>query len=589
MSKQWAVIVPLTLGLVAACSQVSTAPPAPTPTATPAATPTPVSTPSPEPPPDPRVILEASFAAMDDLESFHFELRAASLAPATGSSDDAGAGPPITLVGDFEAPDRTHIASSGIIEMEIIAIGEVQYTRSSFSGGRWELGDPVDLDEPAIFPRPWTVLELSQIQDLEYLGKVTFEGTRTHHLRGRVPEGSNLDLEGEGVFEVWVGVDDNRWWQARFGVETESSEGAVTWGTVLVFSAFGEPVSIEPPDEVVLTPSSEPGAAAGSGTSVPTPTTGESLTRNFRLSVHQDGETLGGEELLFSQVLALGMPVVLNFWAGLCPPCRAEMPAFQRIYDEYNEDFILLGIDVGPFTGLGTNEDGIRLLEELGITYPTASVPDDQLVRDYGVVSMPTTIFIAADRTILRRWVGPLNETTMEELVLELIGLSRIPTPTPTTPAPTPTRTPTPAAVPAAPAATGSPARECYDVRPELDGVEVLSVDPEPGTVLEVGSTVAITVQLHYREDAYDGGVVDLMRVIGTGPISVFIAQSQTVPQGEGTLTPEGTFSVPVGVSEVSIAMRLSPPPSAAYAAGYSCWKVLTKAVATYTTDLASD
>ena len=179
----------------------------------------------------------------------------------------------------------------------------------------------------------------------------------------------------------------------------------------------------------------------------------------YRLSVHQGAESLAGEELLFSDVLALGKPVVVNFWAGLCPPCRAEMPSLQQVYEENKEEFILLGIDVGPFTGLGTNEDGIRLLEQLGITYPTASVPDDQLVRDYRVMAMPTTLFITEDGIIQRRWAGPLNETTMEELVLELISLSDAstvgePTPTPSaTPVPTPTSYAEPTR-PASPTAT---------------------------------------------------------------------------------------------------------------------------------------
>jgi thiol-disulfide isomerase/thioredoxin len=37
--------------------------------------------------------------------------------------------------------------------------------------------------------------------------------------------------------------------------------------------------------------------------------------------------------------------VALNFWAGQCPPCRAEMPAFQRVYDRHSDDFLLVGVD----------------------------------------------------------------------------------------------------------------------------------------------------------------------------------------------------------------------------------------------------
>ena len=67
---------------------------------------------------------------------------------------------------------------------------------------------------------------------------------------------------------------------------------------------------------------------------------------DFSLTLYQGAQKLGAEEIEFSSIFSLGKPVVLNFWAGLCPPCRAEMPGFQRVYDEMGDRFVLLGLDV---------------------------------------------------------------------------------------------------------------------------------------------------------------------------------------------------------------------------------------------------
>ncbi|MDA1096682.1 MAG: TlpA disulfide reductase family protein [Chloroflexi bacterium] len=142
---------------------------------------------------------------------------------------------------------------------------------------------------------------------------------------------------------------------------------------------------------------------------------------DFALSVYQGDESLAVGDIAFADVIAVGKPVVLNFWAGLCPPCRAEMPGFQSVYERNRGEFILLGVDVGVFTGLGSRADGTRLLEQLGTSYPIASVPNARSLQQYGVLSMPTTVFITAQGRFHRTVNGSVNEAAMEDLVRDLI------------------------------------------------------------------------------------------------------------------------------------------------------------------------
>lgn len=146
---------------------------------------------------------------------------------------------------------------------------------------------------------------------------------------------------------------------------------------------------------------------------------------SFPIVAYQGAELLGAEELDFADLLGRGTPVALNFWAGQCPPCRAEMPAFQRVYDRHADEFLLVGVDIGPFIGLGSHDDARALLTELGITYPTAYAVDDRAVRDYNIVSMPTTIFYAADGTERSRHNGLMTEEQFEEAVEQIVAGSR--------------------------------------------------------------------------------------------------------------------------------------------------------------------
>ena len=140
----------------------------------------------------------------------------------------------------------------------------------------------------------------------------------------------------------------------------------------------------------------------------------DGVVENFSFTFFQGQERLGAEKLDIDQIL--GKPIVLNFWAGQCPPCRAEMPDLQEFYEGSKDEVTLLGIDVGQFTGLGTRRDARNLLKELGITYPAGYTGDGSVVRKYEVLGMPTTVFINADGTVFETWSGGLNLNILERL-----------------------------------------------------------------------------------------------------------------------------------------------------------------------------
>ncbi|MFQ5930995.1 MAG: TlpA family protein disulfide reductase [Nitrospiraceae bacterium] len=151
---------------------------------------------------------------------------------------------------------------------------------------------------------------------------------------------------------------------------------------------------------------------------------GGELAPDFSITAYQGENLLGGTEVTLSELLAQGRPLVLNFWAGLCPPCRLEMPDLQAVYGEYQDRVLLFGLDVGPFIALGSQEDGQALLQELAITYPAGTTTDPEVVRAYQVLGMPTTYFITPQGEIVRTWTGLLTRDQTSELVEALLVAS---------------------------------------------------------------------------------------------------------------------------------------------------------------------
>ncbi len=116
-----------------------------------------------------------------------------------------------------------------------------------------------------------------------------------------------------------------------------------------------------------------------------------------------------------------GKIVFLNFWATWCPPCRAEMPDIQAIYEEYeameDPDVVILGV---AFPDYGSEEsvEGItQFLDEHGYTYPVLMDIDASLMLPYYITAYPTTFMIDPDGNVLGYIPGGMTKDIMENVI----------------------------------------------------------------------------------------------------------------------------------------------------------------------------
>ncbi|MBI4282283.1 MAG: TlpA family protein disulfide reductase [Chloroflexi bacterium] len=132
------------------------------------------------------------------------------------------------------------------------------------------------------------------------------------------------------------------------------------------------------------------------------------------------GNEVGGR--LFELADLRGKPVVLNFWAGLCAPCRAEMPDLQLFYEDYKDRVTIVGIDLGEYTGLGTQGDAQDLVDQIGVTYPIGFTSDATVVERYKILYMPTTLFINSRGEVLTKWEGRLTRDLLKDVTNDMLA-----------------------------------------------------------------------------------------------------------------------------------------------------------------------
>ena len=118
-----------------------------------------------------------------------------------------------------------------------------------------------------------------------------------------------------------------------------------------------------------------------------------------------------GNEVKLSDYL--GTPVVINFWATWCPPCKNEMPDFQRAYVKYGYKIQFLMINVAA--GRDTVPVVKSFINKKGYTFPVFYDTDFNASDTYNITGIPTTYFISADGYIVSYVVGSVSGDALNQ------------------------------------------------------------------------------------------------------------------------------------------------------------------------------
>lgn len=110
-----------------------------------------------------------------------------------------------------------------------------------------------------------------------------------------------------------------------------------------------------------------------------------------------------------------GTPVVVNFFASWCEPCKAEMPDLQVVHAELGDEVAFLGVNVRD-----SEADARATLEETGVTFDVARDPSGSLAEAFGVVNMPSTFFLDASGRIVSAHAGVLSANDLRSQIAAL-------------------------------------------------------------------------------------------------------------------------------------------------------------------------
>ena len=128
-----------------------------------------------------------------------------------------------------------------------------------------------------------------------------------------------------------------------------------------------------------------------------------------------DGE---GSEVRLSDYF--GMPIVVNFWATWCGPCKSELPHFDALCAEYGDSVQFLMVNLTD--GSRETVEGVKeFVSEAGYSFPVFFDTEFDAVIAYGVQSIPKTVFIHADGSSAAEYIGTMDEDTLRRYIESII------------------------------------------------------------------------------------------------------------------------------------------------------------------------
>ena len=128
------------------------------------------------------------------------------------------------------------------------------------------------------------------------------------------------------------------------------------------------------------------------------------------------GELIDGTSITLSELQ--GKPVIINFWATWCGPCVKEMPAFERLKDDFGDKIGIIAVNCGDEAG--TVKD---FMEENGYTFPVVLDEEYSISMLYPTNSIPYTVVVDAEGKVTHISTGALDADTMYERYKEALGV----------------------------------------------------------------------------------------------------------------------------------------------------------------------
>jgi len=157
------------------------------------------------------------------------------------------------------------------------------------------------------------------------------------------------------------------------------------------------------------------GAARTLGPRLMGQATGAAAPDKGQLAPDFTAQTLDGRPVRLSDYR--GQPVVLNFFAGWCGPCKVEAPHLQAAYETGAGSFVLLGV-----TFQDTQATAQEFVRQYGLTFPVLLDPTEKVGQTYRIRSFPVTFFIRPDGVIFSVIKGPMTREFILVMLEQMAG-----------------------------------------------------------------------------------------------------------------------------------------------------------------------